>query len=486
VLFEGANDGMLHAFNGDTGVELFGYVPNAVLHNLSVLGQPSYGSPGANFHTDFVDGPQIETDAYIQTKRGKQAGQGAAWANLVVGSYGSGAPGFYALDTTDLTTFDANTVQWEINASTASFGADIGYIYSNIAVGVLPASGSVGSLTNGSWKAFVGNGVYSQSGHAALLVVDLATGNIDKEVVLDNGSGNGLMGVQLVYDMNKQVVAAYAGDLKGNLWRIDFTGASAPVVGFNGQPLFAAGASQPITAPPSVYSNPSGGNMVLFGTGKLIDTADQNSTDPQTFYAIWDQTPSGTSAAGKPSPFGANPRSQLQQQVIAPDGTTGLFNVNATAPNYPTQLGWYMDLAPVNPKQRVIFPATLLSNYVLINTMSPANPPADQCDEQLGLSAYFLLPILTGVQSTKSPVWDTNGDGVVDSKDAMDAGYSVGFGGKTTVGWFPPGGGTGGSPGGGPDCVNMNKNGNKACQIPPEGPGSIKSRVWKQLMTPPF
>jgi type IV pilus assembly protein PilY1 len=481
VLFEGANDGMLHAFNADTGAELFGYVPNAVLHNLSILTQPSYGSPGANFHTDFVDGPQIETDAFIQTKRGKQGG--AAWSNIVAGSYGGGAPGFYALDITDLTTFDANTVLWEINASTPGYGADIGYVFSNIAVGVLPASGSVGSLANASWKAFVGNGVYSQNGHAALLVVDLATGNIDKELVLDNGTGNGLMGVQLVYDTNRQVVAAYAGDMKGNLWRIEFTGANAPVAGFNGQPLFSAGPTQPITVQPSVYANPAGGNMVLFGTGKLIDTADMSSTDPQSFYAIWDKTPSGSSAEGKPSPFGANPRSQLQQQVIAPDGA-GLYNVNSTAPNYTTQLGWFMDLTPVSPKQRVIYPATLLSNYVLVNTMSPADTPKSQCDETLGMSAYFLLPILTGVQSTTSPVWDTNGDGLVDANDSVDAGYSVGFGGKTTVGWFPVPQGS--PPGTQQECVNMNKNGNKGCQIPFNGPGPIKSRVWKQLMTPPF
>jgi type IV pilus assembly protein PilY1 len=474
VIFEGANDGILHAFRSDTGAEVFGYVPNAVLHNLAILSQPNYGTP-ANFHTDFVDGPQIETDAYIRTKRSSTA----AWSDLVVGSFGGGAPGVYALDATNLSTFDANTVLWEINASTTGIGPDVGYVLSNVAVGVLPASGSVGSLANASWKAFIGNGVDSQSGHAAMFIVDLATGNVDREVVLDSGTGNGLMGVQLVYDSNKQVVAAYAGDMKGNLWRVDFTGANAPVVGFNGQPLFSAGATQPIVAQPAVYPNSVGGNMVLFGTGKLIDTTDMDSTVPQTFYAIWDETPSGTSAEGRPTPFGANPKSLLAPEVITADGA-GLYKVTGNAPNYPTQKGWYMDLAPVSAKQRVIFPATVLTNYVLINTMAPANKPTGPCDLQFGTSAYFLLPAATGVQST-SPVWDTDGNGVVNSSDSSDAGYSTGYGGKTTVGWFPGDG----TPGSAPLCDNMNKYGNKACKLDPMVT-TIKGRVWKQLMTPPF
>lgn len=34
TVFVGANDGMLHAFNASTGVELFGYIPSAVIPRL--------------------------------------------------------------------------------------------------------------------------------------------------------------------------------------------------------------------------------------------------------------------------------------------------------------------------------------------------------------------------------------------------------------------------------------------------------------------
>src|SRR5690606_4132837 len=50
VIYTGANDGMLHAFNAETGVELFSYVPSAVYPKLSWLTSPDYT------HRYFVDG----------------------------------------------------------------------------------------------------------------------------------------------------------------------------------------------------------------------------------------------------------------------------------------------------------------------------------------------------------------------------------------------------------------------------------------------
>ena len=50
LVFVGANDGMLHAFDADTGVEKFAYVPNAVYNNLNNLSNTSYT------HKYYVDG----------------------------------------------------------------------------------------------------------------------------------------------------------------------------------------------------------------------------------------------------------------------------------------------------------------------------------------------------------------------------------------------------------------------------------------------
>ena len=49
VLYVGANDGMVHAFDADTGEELFAYVPNRVFQNLKRLTESPYA------HKFFVD-----------------------------------------------------------------------------------------------------------------------------------------------------------------------------------------------------------------------------------------------------------------------------------------------------------------------------------------------------------------------------------------------------------------------------------------------
>ena len=85
ILFVGANDGMLHAFDGRAGsgggVELFAYIPNAVLPNLNLLAQPGY------VHRYFVDGSPTVTDAYL-----------GSWKTVLAASTGAGARAVYALD----------------------------------------------------------------------------------------------------------------------------------------------------------------------------------------------------------------------------------------------------------------------------------------------------------------------------------------------------------------------------------------------------
>jgi type IV pilus assembly protein PilY1 len=484
VLFEGANDGMLHAFKvtndptaSDNGQEIYAFIPNVMLGSLSTLAAQDYGL-STNFHRDYVDGPQSETDAFIATNRNSTP----HWANLLLGSYGGGAPGFYALDTTDLTAFDGKTRMWESGTDN-----DIGYIYEPISAGPLAAS-NTGHLTAGSWKAFVGNGVDSQSGNAVLFVVDLATGNIDYRITLDNSGGNGLMGVTLLRDANNAVVAVYAGDLKGNLYRIEFTGTNAPIEAFKKNPLFTAisssGVAQPISVPPLLVPSPQGGYMVLFGTGRLIDTADADSTAQQTFYGILDTTGNAASAETSISPFAVamalnQQRGLLQAQTITGAGV-GLYNVTANSVDWTTKFGWYMDLNPVSSTQRVLYPAQGVGGYVLINSVSPAPLASDPCMQNSGNTTFFLIGALDGKSNT-SAVWDTNGNGVIDTNDSTAAGYSASGAGQSTIVMVP-------NPNNPNEFVNVTAGGNKIGAPPYNPPAAtqIKNRVWQQIMTPPF
>lgn len=438
VVAVGANAGVFHLFQGSTGKEVFGFLPRQGFEHYATLAEKTYGSDG-NYHRFFVDGPTVESDAFIQP-RGES---GARWTNVLIGSMGAGGRDIFALNlpTADPSTgLGADNVQWELSGH-----PDLGYVIGDIRVG--PIQG--GTLTGHSgWYAFVGNGAYSSNGGAALLVVDVQTGAVVKSIQVPGSGANGLGGVYLLRNAHQEVYAAYAGDLQGNLWRFDFgDGADTGTwkVSFGGQPLFraldASGTPQPITASPMVIAHPSQGYVVLFGTGKLFDESDATSAAPQSFYGVWDDTAAGH-MGGTASPFyGASQvvatspyRSVLVQQTInTTDVVVGTKTVNgqtvttnerfyklsSNSVDWTTQKGWYLDLN-IMGGQRVVYPPQGVLTFAYINTIVPAQPAA-QCEYNSGTGFNFVIDAYSGAAPT-SPVFDTNGDGVVDGSDTVVAG----------------------------------------------------------------
>jgi hypothetical protein len=104
ILYTGANDGMLHAFDAATGDELFAYVPKLVFHNLKELKDPLYT------HKFFVDlTPDTELVYELADADGldnnndstvDEAGEMKP-RTILVGGLGKGGRGYYALDITD-------------------------------------------------------------------------------------------------------------------------------------------------------------------------------------------------------------------------------------------------------------------------------------------------------------------------------------------------------------------------------------------------
>lgn len=493
VVFIGSNGGFLHGFqdnagstasedvelNKRNGTELFAFVPRGVLSNLPKLAQQDYGrSGGTNEHQYFVDGLIAESDAYFK----------GAWRNVLVGSLGAGGKGIYALDVTKLDALGTESLLWDKTLpSTTGADADVGYIVAAPQVGVLP---------NGEWKVFVGNGYDSRSGQAALLIYSMSDGALES-IPVGSGGGNGLGGVVLVRNTHQEVVGAYAGDLQGNLWRFEYSAQSGRMVrGYaeGSLPLFiaksGAGTTQPITAAPAVLVHPSGGNVIVFGTGKLLESTDKsNSVGLQSVYGIWDKkrVALDVDTTGLSSPFTltgtANPRNGvLIQQTITAGALAGAYDVSS-AQQTSSSLGWFMDLT-IQDGQRLIYPVQAISNYVLLGTVVPSATATD-C-ESLNAKGYnFLLPGLTGAQANLA-ILDINGDGIVNSTDGNYSGYETWADGTDVI--LPGGGGSGGPGPSGPDCSIQNTKGDVQCKLPgdPEVKGyELKDRVWKRLLNTP-
>jgi hypothetical protein len=114
VIYAGANDGMLHAFDagsqidpdgkalsGDerysfgTGVERFGYVPRSVLPNLKNLVKKDAAKPF------FVDASPSAADVWLPSGPGDVTKEGSEWASVLLVGLRNGGDAYLALDVTD-------------------------------------------------------------------------------------------------------------------------------------------------------------------------------------------------------------------------------------------------------------------------------------------------------------------------------------------------------------------------------------------------
>jgi type IV pilus assembly protein PilY1 len=489
MVYVGANDGMLHGFNAETGVEVFAYIPSPVFSRLKNLTARNYS------HQYFVDGSPSVADAYI----------GGSWRTVLVGGLNKGGRGMFALDITNpsqLAVAEAapnSVVMWEF---TDADDADLGYTYSQA---------TIARLHNGQWAAIFGNGYNSPSGTAVLYVVNLHTGALIRKfdtqmtparaptgVTWDNGLSSPAV-VDIDGDRIQDYV--YAGDLYGNLWKFDISSSdptewSIPYTDASSRPapLFAArdgaGNAQPITVRPVVIRGPFGeGMVVLFGTGKYLENADRNITPErrQSFYGIVDRNTNtnGDLVTGR----SALTRQQILQEVTTPAGRARITSnhmIGATS-------GWYIDL--VSPSgyngERQITNPTVRDGVVHFTTMIPN---ADPCGAG-GRSWIMSMDALNGARPQAATQFDVNRDGqITDADNVVVGGTPVHVSGlqpdddvERGILWDPAiltsTGSGGGEAGGG--CIQYrvmpDSFGNMTQEAGPCGPGSTGRQSWRQI-----
>lgn len=403
------NDGFVSVINASptsntsNGSRRYAYMPSSVLPSLRYIADPTYIN--GTSHKFLVDGQVGVFDAKI----------GSGWKTMAVGGTGAGGRTFYGLQLFDATAGNVTKAAWEISAPATPTPAnafnDLGYAY---------ARPEVARLDDGRWAAFISNGYGSNSGVAALYVIDLSNGSLIRKIVADStGNDNGLSSVKLKVNSQNVVQAAYGGDLKGRLWKFDLSSTSSDAwnVAFAGKPLFtattSAGTLQPITAQPLLADNALGGKVVFFGTGKFNETADKTNKDLQAFYAVWD----ADGGSGQFTP--ANLQQQSVQSVFS--GSAGQFiTTSQNEVTYPAEKGWYLPLVynSALTGERVINQAALVLGRIVFTTASVDT--TDPC-ASFGTGKLVELDAFNG-KMLNYAVLDTNGDGLVDGTDAISSG----------------------------------------------------------------
>ncbi|MDE2077127.1 MAG: PQQ-binding-like beta-propeller repeat protein [Burkholderiales bacterium] len=352
MLYVGANDGMLHAFNADTGAEAWAYIPSMVLPSLYKLADKDY----ANKHAFYVNATPRSGDVYF----------GGAWHTILAGGLGRGGRGYYALDVTNPS---SPQVLWEFTYDTTkttgyTTDADLGYTY---------GTPIITKLSDGTWAVIVTSGynnVSPGSGHGIIWVLNAQTGAIIKKIDTGTGSStgtvagcstapcpSGLSKISAYVDTtntNNTALRVYGGDVFGNVWRVDLKGLTASGGSADVQLLAtladSSGNRQPITTRPEV-SNMNGTTVIYVGTGAFLGLPDLTSSNTQSIYALKDPlTDSGAASGLYGSPrtstcsAAMNSNCFVKQVYTDASGVRTATSTVAYPVDFSTMNGWYVDL----------------------------------------------------------------------------------------------------------------------------------------------
>ncbi|MEN1927570.1 PilC/PilY family type IV pilus protein [Luteimonas sp. MJ250] len=414
MVYVGANDGMLHAFDGGMGAdgimdsnggrEEFAYIPaTAIGHmgNLLFPHDPSNDNDQKFDHRYYVDGPVTVSDANF-----------GGWKTALVGSAGAGGRSVFALEVTDPSEFGTganNGKLWEISDLDSSLPADvqsnIGHVLGKPVIVPIKTTAS----DTPRWVAIFGNGYNSASGKAVLFVVDIKSGTpsirmieavegsapsggngLGNIVALDRWGGSSESGIKGQY-RDGLVDTVYAADQRGALWKFDLR---APTPANVTVPLFTTrthteGSStyrQPITGGLTAATGPAGGVLIYFGTGSFSFIHDPGEDESQSLYAVNDIERGPTTSTVT--------RSNLHGYSITTNDTTRTMIAGAIPVG---ARGWYVDL-PAG--ERFVGYPRIATGMVFMPTYAP-QAAATGCSTQ-GFNWLFGLNSRSGAPGLSS------------------------------------------------------------------------------------
>ncbi|MGK5063660.1 PilC/PilY family type IV pilus protein [Janthinobacterium sp. LB3P112] len=405
MLYLGANDGLLHAFDARTGSELFAYLPQALLHAAAAAASTHY-SPGP-----LLDGAAATAEVLALGR----------WKTLLVSGMGGGAQGVFALDITDPARFAQDGAMWEFTDRDDKL---IGNVRAPPAFARINMGGKDGApayrdfaIVASGYNNHVNDGkdttAPASSAAIFLLALDKAPGTPWvlgsnyfrlKVPVASGGDGDGGHGSAADTDVmphalgppavvpgsDSALAYLYAGDLQGNIWRLDMAGGPPWKDGQGRKLVFVArdaqGRRQPVTQQLSVAYAPAGGYVLLFGTGKLVEATDTWPATflSQSFYAVHDDVRESSPTRS---------RADLEQRSLGE--AVGGVRVDGAELRYTgsdAMRGWFLDfINTAQTGERSINSPVLAAGKVLFNTVLPGR---DSCAKPA--TRLYVLDVLSG------------------------------------------------------------------------------------------
>ena len=415
VVYVGANDGMVHAFNvgrfvpqnlevcepgildpmGITpGKEIWAYIPFNLLPHLKWLKYPDY------CHVYYVDLKPYPTDAKIFTPDNLHIG---GFGTLLIGSARLGgspynlsgnilSSSYFCIDVTEPTN---PSFLWEKNLPDYSYTVP----YPNVV--------KVGE----KWFLVCGSGPNTCSGfsnqNAKIYIIDLKTGNILKTFTVPeaNSSVSDIISVDIDLDYTVDLIYfgtySYTGtqtnpNFNGRIYRIKTHGDENPN---NWSLSTVIDLGKPITSAGGATLDEHGNLWIYFGTGRLFYDGDKGDIERQVFVGIKDDTVSIYTYADL---------FNVTNVTVYDDGTVKIGNSTYTWEQFVDMVsakkGWYRELTATG--ERTLFRPLIIGGAVVFTTYTPIS--GDICQFG-GTGRLYALYYITGT-AYKSPILGVQGN----------------------------------------------------------------------------
>ena len=404
LIYVAANDGMLHAFNAQSGEIDFSYIPNTIGNKIGMTAQEGYQN------MPLVETHPVVKNIFEAPATGSNGSNGSSTQSmLLAGGFGAGANGVYGLDITSLhhsnQAFNASNPWFEF---TDKDDVDVGQVIGQPEIIELTAKNAAGKSYRQSYLMFTSG--YNYKGVSStdpekitnpyLFLLKITQGNKGKGIVsgknwtlntdyfkleLKTGDftkkiNNGLTTTTTI-SSNGVADKTYFGDLYGNLWRVSnlqaivdaASSTNATIVrlfkGYSGETQSSALSNlRPITAKPNYAFSAKNGLMLTFGTGRFLGINDLGSK-----YLI-DQSIISVIDAGANSQNIA--LSDLSHNSI---NDAGEVNANSSGTK-----GWYTDIPDGESGMRATTTPQIVNGNVVFTAQTTGTFATNLCGQNKG------------------------------------------------------------------------------------------------------
>lgn len=398
VIFSATNDGYLHAIDGDTGLELWSFIPKELMSNLGKL----YFDAGAQYKNYGIDGDVVPVIADNNDNGFIDAGD---FVYLVFGMR-RGGDDYYALDVTNR---DVPKLLWQ--ASFPAFGqtwsaptitrVDINDSALNAEKAVVIIGGGYDSVHD--TPTFPGTVDVEGAG---IYMLDLVTGVEIWRAGTDAAADLQLAGMTrafptriraIDFDGNRIADRMYATDVGGQVWRFDLFPGEVPATavaggviaqlgaeGLNINNLTAADTRRIYNAPDiALFNDPVENRRFLsisVGTGYRAHPLNNDATD--RFYSMRDS-----------DVFNKLTQIQYDQYVVATDADFVEVSGTSQAVVQSPFRGWKFTLPP---NQKILAESATFDDNIFFVSFSPDTVAAADCRVQVGQNFLYQVSVVNG------------------------------------------------------------------------------------------